>query len=164
MGDDTEWGISVEDSQLVALQTTPAVAQKNNQQEAETQQDEPTSSLADEPEQDRTLPQVVEDRHPATKLDDNFQKVLSDFLQDLQQKVRTAEEENDELLSYSIRILDSGGQPQFHELMLSSSLGSLGSSLFSSSMNTSQNMERWFYMMKGSQSVTHMSLTTPMSK
>ena len=118
---DTEGGIRVEN--LQALKTTPAVAEKSNQQEAElheTQQNESTSFPADEHEQvvkDRTLSQVVEDRHPATKLDDNFQKVLSDFLKDLQDKVRTAEEGNDEILSYSIRMLDSGGQPQFHELI-----------------------------------------------
>ena len=115
MEDDTEGGIIVNDSQLIALQT---MAEENNQQEElhETQQDEPTTSLEDEPEQIVTLPQVAED-HPVKEVDNNFQKVLSEFLQGLQDKVRTAEEQNEKLFSHSIRILDSGGQPQFHELI-----------------------------------------------
>ena len=48
---------------------------------------------------------------------DNIQELFSNFLQDLQDKVRNAKEQNEVLLSHSIRIVDSGGQPQFHELI-----------------------------------------------
>ena len=48
---------------------------------------------------------------------DNVHKVFSNFLQDLQKKVSDAKEMNELLLSHSIRIVDSGGQPQFHELI-----------------------------------------------
>ena len=48
---------------------------------------------------------------------DNIQGLFSKFLQDLQEKVRNAKDTNEVLLSHSIRIVDSGGQPQFHELI-----------------------------------------------
>ena len=48
---------------------------------------------------------------------DNIQEHFSNFLQDLQDKVRNAKEKDEVLLSHSIRIVDSGGQPQFHELI-----------------------------------------------
>ena len=47
----------------------------------------------------------------------NIQEIFFDFLQDLQDKVRNAKDMNEVLLSHSIRIVDSGGQPQFHELI-----------------------------------------------
>ena len=48
---------------------------------------------------------------------DNIQELFSNFLQGLQVKVTNAKENNEVLLSHSIRIVDSGGQPQFHELI-----------------------------------------------
>ena len=48
---------------------------------------------------------------------DNIQELFSIFLQGLQNKVTNAKEKNEVLLSHSIRIVDSGGQPQFHELI-----------------------------------------------
>ena len=48
---------------------------------------------------------------------DNIQELFSIFLQGLQDKVTNAKEKNEVLLSHSIRIVDSGGQPQFHELI-----------------------------------------------
>ena len=48
---------------------------------------------------------------------DNIQELFSNFLEGLQEKVRNAKEKNEVLLSHSIRIVDSGGQPQFHELI-----------------------------------------------
>ena len=48
---------------------------------------------------------------------DNIQELFSNFLQGLQDKVTNAKEKNEVLLSHSIRIVDSGGQPQFHELI-----------------------------------------------
>ena len=48
---------------------------------------------------------------------DNIQELFSNFLQGLQDKVRNAKEKDEVLLSHSIRIVDSGGQPQFHELI-----------------------------------------------
>ena len=45
---------------------------------------------------------------------DNIQELFSNFLQGLQDKVSNAKEKNEVLLSHSIRIVDSGGQPQFH--------------------------------------------------
>ena len=48
---------------------------------------------------------------------DNIQELFSNFLEGLQEKVRNAKEMDEVLLSHSIRIVDSGGQPQFHELI-----------------------------------------------
>ena len=48
---------------------------------------------------------------------DNIQGLFSNFLEGLQEKVRNAKDMNEVLLSHSIRIVDSGGQPQFHELI-----------------------------------------------
>ena len=48
---------------------------------------------------------------------DNIQGHFSNFLEGLQEKVRNAMDMNEVLLSHSIRIVDSGGQPQFHELI-----------------------------------------------
>ena len=48
---------------------------------------------------------------------DNIQELFSNFLEGLQEKVRNAKDMNEVLLSHSIRIVDSGGQPQFHELI-----------------------------------------------
>ena len=48
---------------------------------------------------------------------DNIQVLFSNFLEGLQEKVRNAKDMNEVLLSHSIRIVDSGGQPQFHELI-----------------------------------------------
>ena len=48
---------------------------------------------------------------------DNIQGLFSNFLGGLQEKVRNAKDMNEVLLSHSIRIVDSGGQPQFHELI-----------------------------------------------
>ena len=47
----------------------------------------------------------------------NIQGLFSNFLEGLQEKVRNAKDMNEVLLSHSIRIVDSGGQPQFHELI-----------------------------------------------
>ena len=77
------------------------------------QQNEPEPSLDDELEdEDEGLP------HLTTILeDDKIQGVIDDFLQGLHNKIRHTEEGNEGILSHSIRILDSGGQPQFHELI-----------------------------------------------
>ena len=48
---------------------------------------------------------------------DNIQGLFSNFLEGLQEKVKNAKDMNEVLLSHSIRIVDSGGQPQFHELI-----------------------------------------------
>ena len=115
--DDNEvvWGLDVsiaENSQSSDSQATPAlspVAQKSNQQQAELYELQHEPSLANESE-------VL----PINILDDdtgNIKRALFDFINGLQEKVRFAEEGNEELLSHSIRILDSGGQPQFHELI-----------------------------------------------
>ena len=48
---------------------------------------------------------------------DNIQGLFSNFLDGLQEKVRIAKQIDEVLLSHSIRIVDSGGQPQFHELI-----------------------------------------------
>ena len=110
-------GFSAENSQSLDSQATPAlrpVAQKSNQQQAglhELQQDKPKPSLANESEVLSFPINILEDDT------DNIERALFDFIKGLQEKVRTAEENNEELLSHSIRILDSGGQPQFHELI-----------------------------------------------
>ena len=110
-------GFSAENSQSLDSQATPAVrpvAQKSNQQQAglhELQQDKPKPSLANESEVLSFPINILEDDT------DNIERALFDFIKSLQEKVRTAEENNEELLSHSIRILDSGGQPQFHELI-----------------------------------------------
>ena len=83
------------------------------------QQDESLeeSSLSDESElflEDHVLPYL------ATTLEDdleNIQGMISNFLQSLQEKIQTVKERNESFMSHSIRILDSGGQPQFHELI-----------------------------------------------
>ena len=48
---------------------------------------------------------------------ENIQEHFSNFLDGLQEKVRNAKAKDEVLLSHSIRIVDSGGQPQFHELI-----------------------------------------------
>ena len=78
------------------------------------QQDE---SLEDESElglEDDVLPNLG-----TTREDDleNIQEMISNFLQGLQEKIQTVKESNESFTSHSIRILDSGGQPQFHELI-----------------------------------------------
>ena len=77
------------------------------------QQNEPELSLDDELEDEHEgLP------HLTTILeDDKIQGVIDNFLQGLHNKIRHTEEGNEGILSHSIRILDSGGQPQFHELI-----------------------------------------------
>ena len=47
---------------------------------------------------------------------DNLKELFSDFLEGLQDKVRLSKEIGEYLMSHSIHMLDSGGQPQFHEL------------------------------------------------
>ena len=47
----------------------------------------------------------------------NIREAFTNFLHFLQEKVRNAKEKDEELFSHSIRIVDSGGQPQFHELI-----------------------------------------------
>ena len=62
--------------------------------------------------------QVQQSLTTALEVDpDNIQDFFANFLDDLQQKVRNAKDMNEVLLSHSIRIVDSGGQPQFHELI-----------------------------------------------
>ena len=47
---------------------------------------------------------------------DNLKELFSDFLEGLHDKVRLSKEIGEYLMSHSIHMLDSGGQPQFHEL------------------------------------------------
>ena len=47
---------------------------------------------------------------------DNITEHLKNFQEDLKELMQESEEMNDFIQSHSIRILDSGGQPQFHEL------------------------------------------------
>ena len=48
---------------------------------------------------------------------DNIANIVSDFLDSLHDKVRNPSEVGELLLSHSIRLTDSGGQPQFHDLV-----------------------------------------------
>ena len=104
-----------ENSQSSDSQATPvvrSVAQKSNQQQAGLHELQHKPSLANESEVPFSFPiNILEDDTG------NIKRALFDFINGLQEKVRTAEEKNEELLSHSIRILDSGGQPQFHELI-----------------------------------------------
>ena len=47
----------------------------------------------------------------------NIQALFSNFLQSLQDEVKNTKDSNEIILSHSIRIVDSGGQPQFHEII-----------------------------------------------
>ena len=47
---------------------------------------------------------------------DNIEELFSDFLHSLHEKMGKSKEMNEMILSHSIRLIDSGGQPQFHEL------------------------------------------------
>ena len=72
-----------------------------------------------ESQQNETELSVDNEVLPATLGDDpnNIQEFFANFLQGLQEKVKNAKEMDEVLLSHSIRIVDSGGQPQFHELI-----------------------------------------------
>ena len=48
---------------------------------------------------------------------DNLSQLFSDFLDGLHNKVMSSKEVGELLMSHSIRLIDSGGQPQFLELM-----------------------------------------------
>ena len=48
---------------------------------------------------------------------DSIANIVSDFLDSLHDKVRNPSEVGELLLSHSIRLTDSGGQPQFHDLV-----------------------------------------------
>ena len=48
---------------------------------------------------------------------DNIEGIFASFQQDLHDFIRESRDANDVLFAHSIRILDSGGQPQFHELV-----------------------------------------------
>ena len=48
---------------------------------------------------------------------DNIANIVSDFLDSLHDKVRNSSKVGELLMSHSIRLTDSGGQPQFHDLV-----------------------------------------------
>ena len=48
---------------------------------------------------------------------DNIEGIFASFQQGLHDFIRESRDANDVLFAHSIRILDSGGQPQFHELV-----------------------------------------------
>ena len=48
---------------------------------------------------------------------DNVADIVSDFLDSLHDKVKNPSEVGELLMSHSIRLTDSGGQPQFHDLV-----------------------------------------------
>ena len=100
---------SAEDSQSLAS-AVKSVQESGGetQQQAELQQDEPEQGEVE----DKDLPCLT-----TTLKNYEIQKVIEDFLQDLQEKIRNTTETNEGLSFHSIRILDSGGQPQFHELI-----------------------------------------------
>ena len=72
------------------------------------QEDDPVTSDGD------ALPSITEmlENDP-----DNVADIVSDFLDSLHDKVRNPSEVGELLLSHSIRLTDSGGQPQFHDLV-----------------------------------------------
>ena len=92
-------------------------AQTSQQGESQELQQNGSDLLAGEPAlslENKVLPDL------ATTLEvdpENIQEHFSNFLDGLQEKVRNAKEMDEVLLSHSIRIVDSGGQPQFHELI-----------------------------------------------
>ena len=48
---------------------------------------------------------------------DNITDLFTDIQEDLHELMRESREVHDFLLAYTIHLLDSGGQPQFHELV-----------------------------------------------
>ena len=114
MGDDEIRGVFIPSAAYAASKATPVVQSRKgilshirsmfgrfikNLSKKGPQQDLPhlTTSLEDDP--------------------DNIQELFSNFLEGLREKVRNAKDMNEVLLSHSIRIVDSGGQPQFHEII-----------------------------------------------
>ena len=85
-------------------------------------QEEPQNAevMQDEPQHNKPEPSVIElddSQLLEPEVDDEFRSVFSDFLADLHDKIRNSDDAGEMLMSHSIRLTDSGGQPQFHDLL-----------------------------------------------
>lgn len=104
--------------ELESQQNESELESQQNKSQLESQQNEFELSLNKEAEPSHNNEEsgLIPEGAGLTTILENveFQEILSDFLQGLQEKVRTTKED---LLLHSIHILDSGGQPQFHELI-----------------------------------------------